>query len=243
MSMSTLETAASNLSTASDCQVTDRRDLTLWMPLLRIQLTLSAEWLEDGQLWAVAKASTFRPNSLSKGHWAPRCCLQLHLAPCGPRAGQPSPASRSEQTTAVRSSSISFPFAGGWAVHTKCFRCCCRTHAGGYAFRLCPAGSALTEECFRARPLPFVPGKQALRLANGTEIAIEGSYTTEGTYPANSSWARNPLPNRVCTNSTEPSSCSDRLAFPPPCQVRNAPFLSRFMLKIIFLTKTGSAQT
>lgn len=128
MSMSTLETAASNLSTASDCQVTDRRDLTLWMPLLRIQLTLSAEWLEDGQLWAVAKASTFRPNSLSKGHWAPRCCLQLHLAPCGPRAGQPSPASRSEQTTAVRSSSICFPFAGGWAVHTRCFRCCCHTH-------------------------------------------------------------------------------------------------------------------
>ena len=29
---------------------------------------------------------------------------------------------------------------------------------------------------------------------------------------------KNPLPNRVCTNSTEPSSCTDPSAFPPPCQ-------------------------
>ena len=88
---------------------------------------------------------------------------------------------------------------------------------GGYSFRLCPASARLTERCFQQRPLPFVPGRQALRLANGTELAIGGRYTTEGTTPAGSSWAQNPLPNRVCTNATEPSSCSDPQAFPPPC--------------------------
>jgi hypothetical protein len=28
-------------------------------------------------------------------------------------------------------------------------------HGGGYQYRLCPLSSALTEECFQQRPIPF----------------------------------------------------------------------------------------
>ena len=56
------------------------------------------------------------------------------------------------------------------------------------------------EQAFNAHPsetkmgecLAFVPGRQKLRWANGTELLIRGNYTTEGTFPAGSSWAQNP---------------------------------------------------
>lgn len=66
-------------------------------------------------------------------------------------------------------------------------------HGGGYAFRLCPKGEALTEECFRQRHLAF-EGSQLLRWSDGHIEEINGTYVTEGTYPAGSMWAMNPLP-------------------------------------------------
>ena len=45
-------------------------------------------------------------------------------------------------------------------------------HGGGYAYRLCPLGEALTEACFQDHPLPFDQTKQALLFPNGTRLPI-----------------------------------------------------------------------
>ena len=85
---------------------------------------------------------------------------------------------------------------------------------GGYQWRLCPAGEALTEECFFKAPLPFV-GKQSLRWdakdgIGGTQIWFDGTYVSSGTLPKGSAWAKNPLP-RNDFNDT-------RQGFTPPCE-------------------------
>ena len=74
--------------------------------------------------------------------------------------------------------------------------------------RLCPFGEPLTEECFRRMPLKFVPGRQRLRWADGSEQNINGTYTTTGTFPLGSSWAMNPLPY---------SNAGEAPFFEPPC--------------------------
>ena len=90
--------------------------------------------------------------------------------------------------------------------------------------------------------LDFVRGKQALRFANGTRLTIGGEYVSEGTLPARSMWARNPIPPRclgkgcytgrpcvpcpgtpgsdctTCDNTPDPS-------FPPPCDEGDVPGL------------------
>lgn len=68
-------------------------------------------------------------------------------------------------------------------------------HGGGYSYRLCPASEPLTEECFQALPLDFVEDKQALLFANGSKLPIAGVFTTTGTSPLNSTWARLPIPS------------------------------------------------
>ena len=85
-------------------------------------------------------------------------------------------------------------------------------HGGGYSFRLCPAAEPLTEACMQKMPLQFVPGRQALRWSNGTDLVIKGQYTTAGTTPKGSSWAMNPLPY---SNAGTPPE------FPPPCHERD----------------------
>merc|ERR1719181_2553423 len=67
-------------------------------------------------------------------------------------------------------------------------------HGGGYQYRLCPASEPLTEACFQKMPLEFVREKHALRWNNGTTYPIRGVFVDEGTVPAGSTWARNPIP-------------------------------------------------
>lgn len=67
-------------------------------------------------------------------------------------------------------------------------------HGGGYAYRLCPANASLTEECFMQTPLEFLRDKQALMWNNGTRLPINGTFVNEGTKPAGSTWAMNPIP-------------------------------------------------
>jgi len=81
-------------------------------------------------------------------------------------------------------------------------------HGGGYSYRLCPASEPLTEECFQRHPLRFASRVQQLELADGTRVTINGTYVDEGTRPAGSQWAMNPLPY---SNSRHPAE------FPPPC--------------------------
>ena len=80
-------------------------------------------------------------------------------------------------------------------------------HGGGYQYRLCPADSDITEECFQRMPLEFVKSEHKLLWNNGSLIAmlgeekgvfVSGVGTTFG--PPGSTWARNPIP-RVNTDN------------------------------------------
>jgi len=70
-------------------------------------------------------------------------------------------------------------------------------HGGGYAYRLCPAASPLTESCFQAHHLDFIRDQQALVLNNGSVVPIPGTFVDEGTQPTGSTWAMIPLPPNV----------------------------------------------
>lgn len=100
-------------------------------------------------------------------------------------------------------------------------------HGGGYQYRLCPAGSNLTEECFQQMPLDFDRTKQALVWNNGTRFPIKGVFVDEGVWPKNSTWARNPVPRVNDDNKGlhDEAGCPGPngrsgpgcVQFPPPC--------------------------
>lgn len=69
-------------------------------------------------------------------------------------------------------------------------------HGGGYSYRLCPASSALTEECFNAVHLNF-SGSSALRWGGadaGRSFSFNATRTSVGTTPPGSMWQKNPVP-------------------------------------------------
>jgi hypothetical protein len=101
-------------------------------------------------------------------------------------------------------------------------------HGGGYQYRLCPAESELTEECFRNMPLAFDRTKQFLVWNNGTRwLNDKAIFVDQGTIPPGSTWARNPIPrvnddNTGLQNATScpgPSGTSGPgcIQFPAPC--------------------------
>ena len=61
-------------------------------------------------------------------------------------------------------------------------------------YRLCPLEEPLTEECFRKTPLEFVRTEQELVWNNGSRLRIKGTFVDQGTIPAGSTWAMNPIP-------------------------------------------------
>ena len=55
---------------------------------------------------------------------------------------------------------------------------------GGYQYSLCPAGEAVTEQCFHKLPLAFVGSTHTIRyLDNGTEFPIPATDVSVGTWP------------------------------------------------------------
>ena len=60
-------------------------------------------------------------------------------------------------------------------------------------YRLCPKDSELTEACFQQHPLDYDRTKQALLFNNGSRYPLKGIFVSEGTKPAGSTWARNPV--------------------------------------------------
>jgi len=72
-------------------------------------------------------------------------------------------------------------------------------HGGGYSYRLCPADGEVNEKCFQAYQLDFAGKGSEIVYTNGTRTAIPRRTTREGTFPAGSEWARNPVPScRTC---------------------------------------------
>lgn len=58
-------------------------------------------------------------------------------------------------------------------------------------------------------PLDFV-GQQGFLWADGSDFWFDGDYVTEGTIPAGSKWAKNPLPRNDTANTGA--------SFPPKCK-------------------------
>ena len=106
-------------------------------------------------------------------------------------------------------------------------------------YRLCPASSPLTEECFAKTVVPFT-GIKRLSFDNGTQIPIKNAsrfLVSEGTNPPGSTWSMVPLPprwlgdggNKTCCDpkhncnpmkpGEEGTPCGDGpdANFPPPC--------------------------
>ena len=61
-------------------------------------------------------------------------------------------------------------------------------------WRIAPASGPLTEATFQKMPLPF-EGKSSLRWGGktGKQMYFDATYVSEGTTPAGSTWAMNPL--------------------------------------------------
>jgi len=107
-------------------------------------------------------------------------------------------------------------------------------HGGGYQYRLCPASSPLTEECFQKMPLEFDRTKQALVWNNGTRYPIKGVFVDTGVVPQGSTWARNPIPRVNDDNRGlhDPESCPGPngrsgpgcMQFPAPCPMDDGPY-------------------
>jgi hypothetical protein len=70
-------------------------------------------------------------------------------------------------------------------------------HGGGYAVRLCPASSDLTEECFQQHHLPFEGASSWIQFgATQTDrTEIRANRTTSGTFPKGSQWTKVPIPS------------------------------------------------
>merc|ERR1711933_658422 len=104
-------------------------------------------------------------------------------------------------------------------------------HGGGYSYRLCPATEELTEECFQKLQLNFT-GMPSLRWNDGKELFYKGMYTTDGTSPPGSMWARLQIPriDNDAHKSGEPWDHDDCrfghmtrecMAFEPICEELN----------------------
>lgn len=93
-------------------------------------------------------------------------------------------------------------------------------HGGGYQYRLCPADTELTEECFQMNPLEFVGDTQWLQygpdgLDRNNRTEIKAHRVSEGVVPVGSTWTRNPVP--ACGDSIYAGSCDIHRPRPLHC--------------------------
>lgn len=68
-------------------------------------------------------------------------------------------------------------------------------HGGGYAYRLCPKSSDLTEDCFQRGHLEFAGNTSWIQWGDDPKnrTAFPAERVSEGTNPAGSQWTKNPI--------------------------------------------------
>ena len=98
----------------------------------------------------------------------------------------------------LKSSPMHWPAGGvaeaGWALMVN--------HGGGYQYRLCKKGHAMTEQCFQAGALAFADNVTTVRHVDGSRadftipaLDVRGSQVV---VPRSSTWRRNPIPACAC---------------------------------------------
>jgi len=72
-----------------------------------------------------------------------------------------------------------------------------QNHGGGYAYRLCPKSSNITEECFQAHHLEFASQQSWIQYGSNhsNRTFFEAVRVSEGTNPPGSTWTMNPIPS------------------------------------------------
>lgn len=87
------------------------------------------------------------------------------------------------------------------------------THGGGYLYSLCPKDADLSEACFQKTPLAFADKEHTIRYIDGSQadFRIAAVDVSEGTFPANSVWRRNPIPGCNCDFGTH---CGQNASIP-----------------------------
>jgi len=90
-------------------------------------------------------------------------------------------------------------------------------HGGGYAYRLCPKSSKLTEECFQQHHLQFVGNESWIQYGEdeSNRTAIDATRVSEGTNPKGSQWTKNPIP--ACAGDVGGSSLPANIPFLSNC--------------------------
>mmetsp|Transcript_68992 Transcript_68992/g.120057 ORF Transcript_68992/g.120057 Transcript_68992/m.120057 type:complete len:240 (+) Transcript_68992:2-721(+) len=70
-------------------------------------------------------------------------------------------------------------------------------HGGGYAVRLCPRSSNLTEDCFQSHHLSFDGDYSWIQSGSDPSVRnkIRANRTTIGTQPSGSQWTKLPIPS------------------------------------------------
>jgi len=78
-------------------------------------------------------------------------------------------------------------------------------HGGGYHYRLCKVSDGISEECFQRTPLKFAGNNSQIIHSDGTlDHEFPRRLVTEGTIPAGSEWAMDPIPGcKVCEDARE----------------------------------------
>jgi len=82
-------------------------------------------------------------------------------------------------------------------------------HGGGYHYRLCKVSDGISEECFQKTPLKFSGTNSYILHSDGSVVnAFPRRLVTEGTFPAGSEWAMDPVPGcKICEDAQ--SHCGD----------------------------------
>jgi hypothetical protein len=90
-------------------------------------------------------------------------------------------------------------------------------HGGGYAYRLCPKTSKLSEDCFQKQHLQFVGSKSWIQYGDDAynRTAIPATRVSKGTHPIGSQWTKNPIP--ACAGYVGGSSSPWNIPFLSNC--------------------------
>jgi hypothetical protein len=77
-------------------------------------------------------------------------------------------------------------------------------HGGGYHYRLCKKSDGISEECFQRTPLKFAGNTSFIINPDGSTFEFPMKKVSQGTWPAGSEWARDPIPGcKMCESALE----------------------------------------